>query len=82
MSIETQDKQLYSIKGFEVMIDNAVSQFDHLLKHRYQSAILALITSIEEALKTKNSYMSNSAVEIEEKINALERSFNEEKQSL
>ncbi|MBE3937938.1 hypothetical protein HJ149_02120 [Vibrio parahaemolyticus] len=81
-SIETQDKQFYSIKGFEVMVDNAASQFDHLLKHRYQTVISVLITSLEEALKAKNSYMSNSAVEIENKINALEINFNQEKQNL
>ncbi|TOI72556.1 hypothetical protein CGI54_25245, partial [Vibrio parahaemolyticus] len=81
-SIETQDKQLYTIKGFEVMIDNAASQFDGLLKHRYQPALSALITSIEVALKAKNSYTSNTAVEIENKIDVLEQSFNQEKQHL
>ncbi|WP_105201532.1 patatin-like phospholipase family protein [Pseudoalteromonas sp. T1lg10] len=81
-SIETQDKQLYTIKGFEVMIDNAASQFDGLLKHRYQPTLSALITSIEVALKAKNSYTSNTAVEIENKIDGLEQRFNQEKQHL
>lgn len=81
-SIETQDKQLYTIKGFETMIDNAASQFDTLLKHRYHPSLSSLIVSIEEALKVKSSYILDSAVEIEDKINGLEQSFNEEKQRL
>ena len=81
-SIETQDKQLYTIKGFETMVDNAASQFDTLLKHRYHPALSSLIVSIEEALKVKSSYTLNSAVEIEDKINGLDQSFNEEKQRL
>ncbi|HAS8381565.1 TPA: hypothetical protein I7759_05275 [Vibrio vulnificus] len=81
-NIETQDKQLYTIKGFETMVDNAASQFDGLLKHRYHPALLALTTGIEEALKTKRAYMSNSAIEIENKISGMEQSFDEEKQRL
>ncbi|WP_025524011.1 patatin-like phospholipase family protein [Vibrio parahaemolyticus] len=81
-SIETQDKQLYTIKGFEVLVDNAASQFDHLLKHRYQPVISVLITSLEGALKAKSLYMASTAVEIENKIYGLEINFKEEKQNL
>jgi len=81
-NIETQDKQLYTIKGFEMMVDNTANQFDYLLKHRYQSVLSAVITTIEEALKEQSSYTSNTAVEIKNKISGLEQSYAEEQKTL
>lgn len=82
IGIETQDKQLYSIKGFEVMIDDAASQFDDLLKRRYQPMLEVCVKSISEELKTKASYTSNTAIEVENKINSLQDGFSKEKQHL
>ncbi|MCA0936656.1 patatin-like phospholipase family protein [Vibrio alginolyticus] len=81
-SIETLDKQLYSIKAFETMVDNAANHFDSLLQQRYQSTLAGQIKNIAELLKVKSAYAANTAVEVENKIKALEQNFNEEKKSL